>query len=148
MKGKTESIAHGGAVSSCWPGTDQSFGFVTRTSRNLVNQHPAFAVGLANGARPGVSPVCADAHLPVKLASSLTALRRGEALEWVLLPALVQEGTMILTILDPRTGEKVTAWFPKATPTTEPNGKVVAFPPAAALARARRVPFQPWPSSR
>ena len=52
---------------------------------------------------------------------------------------------MILTILDPRTGEKVTFWFPKAMPSTEPKGEVVAFPPAAAPARARRVPFQPWP---
>ena len=51
---------------------------------------------------------------------------------------------MILTIVDQRTGQKVTVWFPKAPPSTEPKGEVVAFAPAIP-ARPRRVPFQPWP---
>ena len=51
---------------------------------------------------------------------------------------------MTLTVLDPRTGEKVTLWFPDVPSATGQKCEVVAFRPAAP-GRARRVPFQPWP---
>ena len=38
---------------------------------------------------------------------------------------------MTLTILDPRTGEKVTMWFPDAPPTTQPKSEIVPVRPAA-----------------
>ena len=38
---------------------------------------------------------------------------------------------MTLTVLDPRTGEKVTMWFPDALPATEPKGEVLPLRPAA-----------------
>ena len=38
---------------------------------------------------------------------------------------------MTLTVLDPRSGEKVTMWFPDALPATGPKGEVIPLRPAA-----------------
>ena len=45
---------------------------------------------------------------------------------------------MKLTVLDPRTGTKVTMWFPDAPPATGPKGEVIPLRPAA-QARAAAV---------
>ena len=42
-----------------------------------------------------------------------------------------EEVAMTLTVLDPRTGEKVTMWFPDAVPAAGPKGEVIPLRPAA-----------------
>ena len=50
-----------------------------------------------------------------------------------------EEVAMTLTVLDPRTGEKVTMWFPDAPPATGPKGEVVPLRLVAAPARTAAV---------
>ena len=50
-----------------------------------------------------------------------------------------EEVAMTLTVLDPRTGEKVTMWFPDALPATGSKGEVI---PLRRAAPARAAPVR------